>query len=201
MQLHSIAFISRILLLALLLSGCEESYIPKPKGYPRVIFPEKKYRDYADNECPFTFQYPLYADIKKNTTFFNEKIKNPCWLNMEFKDFNCILHLSYNNITPENKVDKLIEDAYEMTNKHVVKADYIEDQEISTRRGIHGQISNVAGNAASAVQFFLTDTTSHFLRGSLYFSNTPNADSLAPILKFFREDVITLIESFEWKKK
>lgn len=201
MHFYHCTSIYGILLGALLFSSCEETYIPKPKGYPRVIFPEKKYQAYEDIECPFTFQYPVYAQIKKNTTFFNEKINNPCWLNMEFKDFNCTLHLSYNDITPENNVNKLIEDAYEMTNKHVVKADYIEDQEISTRRGIHGQISNVGGNAASAVQFFLTDTTTHFLRGSLYFSNTPNADSLAPILKFFREDILTLIESFEWKKK
>ena len=185
-------------LILVILSSCNDTYIPKPKSYPRVIFPEHKYQQFKSADCPFKFEYPTYSTIAQNTTFFNEKIDNPCWLNMDFRDFNCKLHLSYNAITKSDGLNKLIEDAYKMTNKHVVKAEYIEDQEVSTAKGIHGQLSNVGGNAASAIQFFLTDTTTNFIRGSLYFSNTPNADSLAPIIDFFRTDIMKIIETFEW---
>jgi len=59
-------------------------------------------------------------------------------------------------------------------------------------------IYEVGGDAASSVQFFLTDTSTHFLRGALYFSNTPNADSIAPVVKFVKEDMRHLIDTFQW---
>lgn len=38
-----------------------------------------------------------------------------------------------------------------------------------------------------------------YLRGSLYFYASPNADSIAPAVEYFRKDVEHLIETLKWK--
>ena len=55
------------------------------------------------------------------------------------------------------------------------------------------------GSTATNAQFFITDSTKHFLRGSLYFNSTTNQDSIAPVLAFLKIDMLKLIESLEWK--
>ena len=59
----------------------------------------------------------------------------------------------------------------------------------------------VVGNAASQLQFFLTDSIHHFMIGSLYFYSRPNYDSLLPALDYIEKDVIHLMETLEWKEK
>lgn len=85
--------------------------------------------------------------------------------------------------------------------KHISKASGLEEELIeNSSRKIYGVFYNVKGNAASAVQFYLTDSTKNFIRGALYFYAVPNPDSIAPVLQFVESDVKHLIESFEWKK-
>jgi gliding motility-associated lipoprotein GldD len=57
----------------------------------------------------------------------------------------------------------------------------------------------VGGDAASNVQFFLTDSIHHFIRGALYFNNQPNADSMKPVVDFVKEDLRVMLKSFRWK--
>jgi len=69
------------------------------------------------------------------------------------------------------------------------------------QKSVYGILYNIRGNAASSIQFFVTDSVSNYLRGALYFSAQPQKDSLAPVIEFFREDVIHLIETLEWKQE
>lgn len=94
---------------------------------------------------------------------------------------------------------KLTQDAHELTYKHVQKADYIEPIEIRTEDGTFGLVYYVGGDAASQVQFFVTDTLQHFLRGSLNFRTRPNADSLAPVVSFVSRDIQAMLETLAWK--
>jgi gliding motility-associated lipoprotein GldD len=64
---------------------------------------------------------------------------------------------------------------------------------------VYGTLYDLKGNTATAVQFFVTDSTKHFLRGSLYFAAEPDADSLEPVIEFFRGDIEHLIETLQWK--
>jgi hypothetical protein len=64
---------------------------------------------------------------------------------------------------------------------------------------VYGTLFRVVGEAASQVQFFLTDSTDHFLVGSLYFYTRPNYDSLMPAAQYVENDLMRLMESFEWK--
>ena len=59
---------------------------------------------------------------------------------------------------------------------------------------------NIEGPAASPFQFYLTDSTHHFLRGALYFKSEAKPDSLKPMIEFMKTDIIEMINTFAWKK-
>lgn len=183
-----------VALLSLFLSACHGEFSPKPKAYPRVIYPEKKYETYVSPNCPFEFRKPMYATIS-----LDSMAKNPCWINVDFPGFNGTINLTYKEITAKDNLPKLIEDAHKMSFKHSKKANYIDEILIENRNGAGGILYNVGGDAASNIQFFLTDTARHFIRGALYFNNEPNTDSMAPVLTFVRADLDTFLESFKWK--
>jgi len=178
--------------------SCNSTYTPKPKGYFKIDFPEKKYQVFDQPGYPYTFEYPVYANVVKDSTFFGEATENPWWININFPQFNGRIYVSYKEIGT-NKFDKLINDAFKLTNKHNAKANSIDESIITTPNNIHGMFFNVGGDVATANQFFLTDSTKHFLRGALYFDAAPNADSLAIVNTFLLEDMKHLINTFHWK--
>ena len=182
----------------LILSSCNSDYTVKPRGYFRVHFPKKEYRLFDQPGYPYSFEYPVYANVLKDSSFFGEATENPWWINIDFPEFSGRIYVSYKDIG-KNKFDKLVADAYTMTNKHTTKAYSIDDSIINTANNIHGVFFKVGGEVATANQFFLTDSTKHFLRGALYFDATPNEDSLAVVNRFMIEDVRHLINTFKWK--
>ncbi len=180
-------------------AACNDSYTPKPVAYHKINFPEKAYQTSNSNNCPFSFEYPAYTSIEQDSLFFNEKVENPCWMDIKFNDFKGVLHLSYKTIQQKDDFAKYVDDAHKLTFKHTIKAESIDEYQIENPNKVGGIIYEVGGDAASSVQFFLTDTNRHFLRGALYFSNTPNADSIAPVVKFVKEDMMHLIDTFVWE--
>jgi gliding motility-associated lipoprotein GldD len=182
-----------IALMLLALICCKRHYTPKPAGYLRIDFPEKAYQIY-NTSCPYTFEYPLYGKITADSS----KIAEPCWINIEFPGFGGKIHISYKSVN--YNVNTFIEDSRTLAYKHTVKADAIsETLYTNDEKRVFGLLYQIKGDAASSVQFYLTDSTKHFLRGSLYFNVQPNADSLAPVIDFFTEDIMHLIETLEWK--
>jgi gliding motility-associated lipoprotein GldD len=188
--------------LGLLFWAACEGYtpVPKPRAYPRVIYPEKAYKPFEAGYCAFTFEQPVYARIERDTTFFDEKAKSDCWFNVAVPQLNAKIYCSYYPIRSRADFDELVGDSFEMTNKHTVKASYIE--EVAVHRPadrVHGVVFNVEGPAASSYQFFLTDSTRHFVRGALYFNTVARPDSLAPVIRFMRQDLDHLVETLTWK--
>jgi len=177
--------------------SCNSNYSPKPRGYFRIQFPDHAYQSFNQPDFPYSFEYPTYGKIIRDTAFFGDKPENPYWINVDFPRFHARIYISYKQV--ENNFDKLREDAYKMTYKHTYKASSIEDSLINTPLGVHGIFFNVGGNAATAKQFFVSDTTRHFLRGALYFDSTPNADSLSIVNDFLQQDMNHLINSLRWK--
>ncbi len=178
--------------------SCNNTYMPKPKGYFSINFPEKKYQIFNQNGYPYTFEYPVYANVVKDSTFFGEATENPWWININFPQFNGRMYVSYKEIG-KNKLDKLVNDAFNLSNKHASKANSIDDSVMLTQNKVHGVFFKIGGDVATANQFFLTDSTKHFLRGALYFDATPNEDSLSIVNQFLLEDMKHLINSFKWK--
>jgi gliding motility-associated lipoprotein GldD len=188
---------SAFCILLFILIACNSDYTPKPRGYFRIDFPLHAYQVFNPPEFPYSFEYPVYANILRDTAFFGDKPENPYWINIDFPRFHARIYISYKKV--EGNYDKLREDAYKMTYKHTYKASSIEDSLISTPLGVHGIFFNVGGNAATAKQFYVSDSTKHFLRGALYFDTTPNADSLSIVNAFLQEDMYHLINTLRWK--
>lgn len=197
-QKPSLQFIILSSLFILLFFSCNSPYVPKPAGYFNIDFPEKAYQTFDEQGFPYTFEYPAYAKIIRDSSFFGDAPENPWWINIEFPRFNGRVYVSYKQIG-QNQLDKLLNDAFNLTNKQSVKASSINDSLIATANGIHGMFFRVNGDVATANQFFLTDSTKHFLRGALYFDTTPNQDSLRPVNQFLVEDLMHLINTFKWK--
>jgi gliding motility-associated lipoprotein GldD len=187
-----------VCLSACCLLSCNSVYTPKRKGYFKIDFPPHQYQSFDQPDYPYAFEYPVYARIVRDTSFFEAAPENPYWINVDFPGFNAKIYISYKEIGP-NSFDKLRDDAYKMTFKHTYKASSIEDSAMRTPHGVSGIFFNVGGNAATAKQFFVTDTTRHFLRGALYFDATPNEDSLGIVNRFLAEDMAHLINTFRWK--
>jgi gliding motility-associated lipoprotein GldD len=180
--------------------ACNSDYTVKPPAYPRIDFPPHSYALFDTSFCPCTFEYPTYGNVRQQEFFFDGKPEHPCWLNVNVPRFNATIHLSYKDLRERYSLARLLEDAHRLTYKHSQRADYIDPVRIETPNRVHGLIYNVGGDAASSFQFFLTDTVSHFLRGSLYIRSEPNIDSLRPVIDFLVEDAMHLIETLKWKE-
>lgn len=169
--------------------------MPKPKGYFRIKFPKKEYKIY-DAGCPFTFEYPVYANLVVD----DEKNAQPCWLNMQFPQFNGNLHLTYHGVFSEKDYNNMTEAARTLAMKHTIRANAIDQKLINfPDKKVYGVYYAIEGNTASSVQFFLTDSAKHYFRGALYFNERPQYDSIQPVVKFIKKDIDKMIETFRWK--
>jgi len=192
-----------ILVIVLFITACsgEGDYAPKPRGYYRINFPERNYQRYTSNN-PFTFDYPKYATMERDSVSRStgKLINMQTLLNMQFPQFNATLHLSYETIPNKKIFDELVEDAHKFAFKHTVKATSIDEAVIRyPERKVYGIYYTIDGNAASSVQFYLTDSVKNYLRGALYFNSEPRLDSIQPVLNFVKQDVDRMIKSFKWK--
>jgi gliding motility-associated lipoprotein GldD len=184
-----------ILVIVCILAGCKNQIVPKPMGHFRIDFPQKAYRLY-DTTCPFIFEYPVYGRISYDVG----KINEPCWFNIEFPGYRAKIHVSYRKV--HGDLESIIDEAHNFAYSHSVKADAINEQQWSyPENKVYGILFDIKGNAASSVQFIVTDSINNFLRGALYFSAQPNEDSLAPVIKFLREDIVHLVETLKWKNR
>lgn len=177
--------------------GEEEAIFPKPRAFPKVEYPQRNYQEFDRNYCQFSFEFPDYAKIEQDTSFFGEEALHPCWFDIIMPAFDAKLHCSY--IPAGDDLDKLHNDAFSLAGKHNIKANYIDELPIEKPNGVKGFVFNIEGPVASPFQFFLTDSDQHFLRASLYFNTQARPDSLAPILNFIKTDMMHLINTFEWQ--
>lgn len=181
--------------------SCREIPVPKPVGYFRIDLPQRQYTGFSREqglkyELPLIFEYPAYGQL----TFPEENLKENGFFNIEFPFYKARIYLTYKDIN--NDFEELMDQTYKMNIKnHISKADAIKEQVISNPASkVYGILYDLKGNTASAVQFYVTDSVKHYLRGSLYFSAEPDADSLQPVIDFFRGDIEHLIETLRWEK-
>lgn len=185
------------------IASCKpETYTPKPRGYYQIDLPAKhEYQVFDSAGFPYRFEYPVYSKIIYNPAFFGEQPENPYWINLDFPGIGGKIYISYKEIEGRKGFMNLNDDMYEMSfMAHNKKANYIKDYYLDDpERDVHIMLYNVTGDAASAYQFYATDSIEHFVRGALYFEATPNSDSLRPLNEFLRKDIDHLLQTIEWK--
>ncbi|MBL7745222.1 MAG: hypothetical protein JNN00_17230 [Chitinophagaceae bacterium] len=193
-------FFAGSLLIASMLIACNSAYQPeiKKKGYFKIDFPEKKYRAFDQTGYPYTFEYPVYANVIKDSMFFQDKAED-YWINIDVPRFGGRIYISYKQVGKSN-FDSLVNDGFKMAYKqHTEVSTGINDSVMITPNGVEGIYYSLKGNTATANQFFLTDSIKHFLRGALYFDATPNEDSLSIVNDFLKKDLLHLINTLKWK--
>lgn len=206
-----------VIIIAAIVS-CNSPYVSKKRAYFNIDLPKRGYQQFEREGFPYSFEYPVYSQILQDSTYFDSNPENPYWINIDFPKFGARVFLSYKKIggkalyrikQPDgtykdslgiNAFDKMVADAFTLTNKNDVVSNSIKDSLIHTPNNISGVFFKVGGNAATAKQFFLSDTSNNFIRGALYFDVTPNADSLKPVQDFLQADLEHIINTFKWKK-
>lgn len=181
-------------LLLLVLWGCSETPTPRPVGYFRIDLPSKNYTTRDSLPFPFEFELPQYAKVNLERTK-----KDSRFLNIDFPSYGARVHMSYLKV--DSNLPTLLDDARTLVYKHLEKAQDISETTIYKEdKRVFGVFYTLDGNTASGSQFYLTDSTNHFVRGALYFNVVPNFDSIAPVQTFIEEDIQNLIETLDWKQ-
>lgn len=184
-------------LFSLFIISCGEEPQPKPKAFLSLDYPKPTYRT-TDVSVPFIF------DKNQNALPISE-IKssengNSISVDIKYPKLKGTIYLTYKKVTKDNLKD-LLRDAQNLTQKHTQKADEINSTVfVNDNKDVYGMFYEVGGNAASQSQFYATDSTNHFLSGSLYFYAKPNYDSIYPAAIYLRNDIRRVMESLEWEK-
>jgi gliding motility-associated lipoprotein GldD len=186
-----------ICLAVLSMISCNEVFTPKPHAYPRIYFPEKNYVLF-DTNAPFKFVIPKYSAIQEHSQ--DEYNKHPFWYDIHYMPFNATLFLSYLTFNNDQEFESLFNDTRKLAYKHDIKAEAINQIEVyNPKNDATGIIYELKGNTATNLNFYISDSKKHFLRGALYFNSKTEIDSIAPMLEFLRKDIEKMIESTEWK--
>lgn len=196
--------INKVLLLAfglaIILVGCggeQSAYVPKPRAFNRIDLPEASYTALPDT-FPYSFEYSSHARLKPDTSWIAE----PYWLNVYYPELGANVQLTYKPLDgSEQKLKEHLRDAYKLTAKHQIKASAIEESVLTTPSGKTAVVEELSGEVPSQFQFFITDSTRHFLRGALYFRTATQNDSLEPVIEYVKKDIIHMLNTLEWREK
>ena len=185
-----------LLVLLIFMSGCDESYTPKPKGYNRLTLPAHEYVALPDS-LPYSFEISTAAKILRDSSYIAERY----WIDLFYPKITANIQITYKNLNQDAQfLKELINDSYKLTSKHQIKAYAIEESIIRTPSGKTAVIAELEGEVPSQFQFFITDSTHNFIRGALYFRTSTKNDSLAPAIEYMKIDAMHLINTLQWKK-
>lgn len=176
-------------LLAFSALSCSEDIKPKPKGELRLEYPNPKYHIF-DNACPYNFEYSDFAKI------YNAK--KSCWYNLTYPTMKANVFITYFPV--KNDFNLHVKEVEKMVYEHTIKATAIETKTFSyPEKKVFGSFYELKGETASNVQIFITDSTKHFVTANLYFNTRPKPDSLAPAINYIKNDLLHMIDTFQWK--
>lgn len=192
-KVHKIAGVLLVVVL-LAMAGCGQRYVPRPRGYFRIDLPDTAYSLYAPKGFPYAFELSDNAEVQPRMAE-GERY----WIDIRYPRFNAAVHCSYKPV--EGNLRALSADAQNFVFKHASVASSLPEQGYENpETRVYGVYYELQGNTASPCQFYLTDSVRHFFRGAVYFNNSPNQDSLAPVIDYIEQDVRHMIETFNWQK-
>lgn len=176
-----------LLVYCVLFTACNEEVLPKPNAKLRLEYSKPVLTELITDH--FSFEYNESAKVK---------IKNSTALTLEYPEMKGEIFINYRKV--DNNIEKLLSDAHKLSYEHSIKADGIVEQPfVDEEQNVYGMFYEVSGNAASQAQFYATDSTNHFLTGSLYFLTRPNYDSIYPAAAYLQNDIRGIMETLRWK--
>lgn len=196
--MSSIKTLSTLLFAVPLLYACgSEDFVPKPKGFNRIDLPPHRYVS-LQGDYPYGFEHSAHAVIKKDTFARAE----PYWIFVYYPELRANVQLTYKTVNQDpKKFQELVNDAYKLASKHQIKAEAIEEMVLKTPSGKTANLFELQGEVPSQFQFYVTDTTTHFFRGALYFHTATKNDSLAPVIEYVKEDIVHMVNTLKWKER
>ena len=175
-------------LLGFCLFSCRDEVLPKPKAMLRLEYEVSETRK---------FETDLYQ-FRINTRAIAQQGENKS-MTIDYPKMKGSIFITYKPV--EDNLERLLSDAQKLSYEHVVKADNIVEQPfLNENDRVYGMYYEVMGDAASQAQFYVTDSTKHFLTGSLYFYARPNYDSIYPAAVYLQSDIRQIMETLKWKK-
>lgn len=182
-----------LFLMILLSCGSNEIPVPKPPTYLRLDLPGHEYVEFKDG-CNYTFEVSKLFKVKQVV----DQTGPTCHKDIDLGPLNGVIHFSY--IDMVEPLSKYVNYSIDKVDEHKIKATAIEDSKILRPKDkVYGTIFELQGDVASPFQFYLTDSTSKFVSGVVYFNSVPNYDSLKPSLDYLKEDLMKMIQTFKWK--
>jgi len=180
--------------------SCSPDYSPKPRGYFYIDLPEPAYQDlpgFPDFKCSVSNQVRVDA---LNDEAPAEKRKNEIEFNLNYPRYRAQIYCTYFRISP-SEFQSISEENRRMAYFQVQNAKGIKEVAYShPEQKVYGLIYEIQGNTASPIQFVISDSTSSFFRGALYFDASYNRDSIDPVLAYINKDIHVMMESFQWKR-
>lgn len=184
-----------LIVLLFTLVSCQHEYLPKPLGYNRLTLHAPVYRSLPDT-LPYTFEYSQHAKLFSDTTN-SERF----WIEIYYPELKANVHITFKRLENKEKLlRELMNDAYTLVAKHQIKAYAIDEVIIKTTSGRTAVVAELEGEVPSQMQFTITDSTQNFLRGALYFNTKVNNDSLQPAIEYMKNDILHMINTFDWNK-
>ncbi|MEQ8238995.1 MAG: gliding motility lipoprotein GldD [Cyclobacteriaceae bacterium] len=178
----------------LFLMSCSQDYLPKPKGFNRIILPEQEYQVLSDT-FPYQFEYSKNAQILKDNSWISERY----WIDIYYPEMDANIQITYKAINgSEKRAAEFFNDSYQLTAKHNVKAYAIDENILELPNGDFASVVALEGEVPTQFQFHVSDSTQHFMRGALYFKMATQNDSLAPVIDYLKRDIIHMLTTLRW---
>ena len=175
-------------LFLLVFLSCNNDQLPKPRAFLNLEYSIPQYT-LLDIERPYNFEIPKHTRIK-------DEPRN--WLKVLYPKQRASVDITYLKVN--DNLRELILESEKLVFEHTVKADQISSNDyIDLEKRVFGTFYEITGDAASQIQFHLTDSTHHFLKGALYFRTKPNYDSILPAMAHIKKDVLRIMETLDWK--
>ncbi|MFN4085020.1 MAG: gliding motility lipoprotein GldD [Spirosomataceae bacterium] len=173
-----------------------ESFTPKPRGFFRIPLPPVAYQSLAGN-YPYQFEYSTSAVVQPDT----HGLAEPHWIILYYPALQARVQFTYKNFNGDlPRLQAHITDAFRLADKHLVRATEKRESVVSLPSGKKAVVIELKGEVPSHFQFYMTDTTRHFLRGAVYLNQATQDDSLKPIIDYVVRDCYHLMNSLRWNR-
>lgn len=187
--MQNLKYLSYLLFFSFIVNSCSKETLPKPKGFLRLSYENTNNYHKINSNCPFALEISEITKLSQD---------QKCWMTIQYPTLKAALNITYRPV--ENNLNELLKESEKLTYNHAIKAEGISSQPFGNfEHKTFGALSEVTGNAASPLQFYLTDSVHHFITGALYFEVHPNYDSILPAVKFIEKDIKHLMETLQWE--